>query len=126
MIIRGGENIYPQEVEEVFDSHPAVAQTSVVGIPDARWGEQPIAFVRLLEGHDASAEELIAFGRAHLAPHKVPRRWQFLEEFPMTPSGKIQKHVLRDSLAAVVDGRDDGRAKSSSGQRVAANKPGAL
>jgi fatty-acyl-CoA synthase len=126
MIIRGGENIYPQEVEEVFDSHPAVAQTSVVGIPDARWGEQPIAFVRLLEGHDASAEELIAFGRAHLAPHKVPRRWQFLEEFPMTPSGKIQKHVLRDSLAAVVDGRDDGRAKSSPGQRVAANKPGAL
>lgn len=105
MIIRGGENIYPREVEEVFNEHPAIADTAVVGLPDAKWGELPVGFVRLLQGRGVSEDELIAYGRSRLAPHKVPRSWRFVSDFPTTPSGKIQKHVLRSLLEAESAGR---------------------
>ena len=97
MIIRGGENIYPREVEDVLYAHPAILEASVVGIPDRVWGEVPIAFVQLKPGHQSSAQELMDFCREKLASYKVPRIWRFVEQFPQTASGKIQKFMLRDA-----------------------------
>ena len=100
MIIRGGENIYPREIEQLLFTHPAVADVAVVGVPDPKWGEQVAAFVRSAPGHAPTAEELFAFCRERLAPHKTPRFWEFVEQFPLTPSGKVQKFVLRQQFIA--------------------------
>jgi acyl-CoA synthetase (AMP-forming)/AMP-acid ligase II len=100
MIIRGGENIYPREIEEVLFEHPAVADVAVVGVPDATWGEQVAAFVRPAPGHRPDPGDLFAYCREHLAPHKTPRYWTVVEEFPLTPSGKVQKFVLRERFLA--------------------------
>jgi fatty-acyl-CoA synthase len=100
MIIRGGENIYPREIEELLFRHPAVGDVAVVGVPDEKWGEQVVAFVRLAPEGRASAQDLHDFVREHLAPHKTPREWVFVDEFPMTASGKVQKYALRDRLVA--------------------------
>ena len=100
MIIRGGENIYPREIEQVLFEHPTVADVAVVGVPDAKWGEQVAAFVRPAPGRTPDPAELFAYCREHLAPHKTPRYWTVLEEFPQTPSGKIQKFVLRERFVA--------------------------
>jgi fatty-acyl-CoA synthase len=100
MIIRGGENIYPREIEQLLFTHPAVADVAVVGVPDPKWGEQLAAFVRPAAGQSPTPDELFAFCREHLAPHKTPRYWEFVESFPLTPSGKIQKFVLRDRFIA--------------------------
>jgi fatty-acyl-CoA synthase len=96
MIIRGGENIYPREIEEVLSSHPAVAAIAIVGLPDEVYGEQVGAFVRLRAEHTARAEELTTFCRQHLAPYKTPKTWEFVEELPLTASGKVQKFLLRE------------------------------
>ena len=100
MVIRGGENIYPREIEQVLFEHPTVADVAVVGVPDAKWGEQVAAFVRPAPGRTPDPAELFAYCREHLAPHKTPRYWTVLEEFPQTPSGKIQKFVLRERFVA--------------------------
>jgi fatty-acyl-CoA synthase len=96
MIIRGGENIYPREIEAVLVTHPGVADVAVVGIPDAYWGEVVAAFVRPAAGQAPTEEELFAYCRQHLAGYKTPRHWRFVEQFPQTPSGKVQKFVLRE------------------------------
>jgi fatty-acyl-CoA synthase len=96
MIIRGGENIYPREIESVLFEHPGVAEVAVVGIPDERWGEQVAAFVRPAGDVPPTAVELSAFVREHLAAFKVPRCWVFVDAFPLTGSGKIQKYILRE------------------------------
>jgi fatty-acyl-CoA synthase len=102
MIIRGGENIYPREVEEVLFAHPAVSDVAVVGVPDEKWGEQVAAFVRCGGGGGGGAGErptegeLFEFVRARLAPHKAPLFWVFVDDFPLTASGKVQKYVLRE------------------------------
>jgi fatty-acyl-CoA synthase len=98
MIIRGGENIYPREIEDLLFSHPGVAEVTVVGIPDSKYGEVIAAFIRPSPGQSLSEEELFVFCRQHLAPFKTPRYWVFVDTFPLTPSGKIQKFVLRDSF----------------------------
>lgn len=98
MIIRGGENIYPREIEDLLFEHPAVAEVAVVGVPDERWGEAVAAFVRVAAGETVTGDALFAYCREHLAPHKTPRHWTFVEAFPMTASGKIQKFVLRDGF----------------------------
>lgn len=100
MIIRGGENIYPREIEDVLFSHPDVAEAAVVGIPDERWGEQVAAFVRCNPGSTLDPSELKAFVRTHLAPFKTPTYWVPVEAFPLTGSGKIQKFLLRDGFLA--------------------------
>ena len=101
MIIRGGENIYPKEIEDALFAHPSVAEVAVVGMPDERWGEVVAAFIRVVPGADAVGEDdLRAWCRDRLAPYKTPVHWSFVEEFPLTPSGKIQKFVLRKSLAS--------------------------
>jgi fatty-acyl-CoA synthase len=98
MIIRGGENIYPREIETVLLEHPAVADVAVVGIPDERWGEQVAAFLRPATDTPPTHTELDTYCRERLASFKVPRLWQIVDAFPMTASGKIQKYALRDSI----------------------------
>ena len=100
MIIRGGENIYPREIEQVLFEHEDVADVAVVGIPDSLWGEQVAAFVRPREGRTPDPDRLCAYCRERLAPHKMPRHWVILDEFPVTPSGKVQKYVLRERFLA--------------------------
>jgi acyl-CoA synthetase (AMP-forming)/AMP-acid ligase II len=122
MIIRGGENIYPREIEQVLFEHPTVADVAVVGVPDPKWGEQVAAFVRPAPGQRPDPDELFAYCREHLAPHKTPRYWTVLEEFPLTPSGKIQKFVLRERFLA--QGPDV--AIRAEGPGIAATAPPAL
>jgi fatty-acyl-CoA synthase len=95
MIIRGGENIYPREIEEILITHPGVADVAVVGVPDPYWGEQPVAFIRPAT-NPPDEQILSAFVHEHLARYKVPRHWVFVDKFPLTPSGKVQKFVLRE------------------------------
>jgi fatty-acyl-CoA synthase len=100
MIIRGGENIYPREIEDVLFAHPSVAEASVVGVPDPTWGEVVAAFLRPVPGQpQPPVDELRAYCREHLAPYKTPLHWIFVDEFPLTPSGKIQKFKLREQFA---------------------------
>jgi fatty-acyl-CoA synthase len=101
-IIRGGENIYPREVEEVLSAHPAISQASVVGVPDEKWGEVVAAVLRRQPGASTSPEELHAWCRSRLAAYKTPVCWFYVDAFPLTASGKIQKFALRDMIS---DGR---------------------
>ena len=96
MIIRGGENVYPREVEEFLYQHPAVADVQVIGVPDPRYGEEVCAWVRLREGQEVTGEELRAYCRGQIASFKIPRYWRFVDEFPMTVTGKIQKFKMRE------------------------------
>jgi fatty-acyl-CoA synthase len=100
LIIRGGENIYPREIEELLFSHPSVADVAVVGIPDEQWGEVVAAFVRPAAGQAPTEAELFAYCGEHLAAQKTPKHWVFVETFPLTPSGKVQKFVLREQFLA--------------------------
>jgi len=105
MIIRGGENIYPREIEEVLFTHPAIADVAVVGVPDEHWGEQVAAFVRAAPGATIDEAGLAAFVRQRLAVYKAPRHWIVVDEFPLTPSGKVQKFVLRERFVQNRGGR---------------------
>lgn len=96
MIIRGGENIYPREIEEFLYTHPSVSDVQVVGVPDEKYGEEVCACVIFKDGASATPEELIDFVRAGLSRYKAPRYVMVLKEFPMTASGKIQKFKLRE------------------------------
>ncbi len=98
MIIRGGENLYPVEIENVLNDHPSVAEVAIVGLPDDRWGEIVAAFVRLKPGKTLDPADLKAFCRKHMSPQKTPSVWHAVDSFPMTASGKIQKFKLRESL----------------------------
>ncbi len=99
LVVSGGENIYPREVEEVLFTHPAVADAAVVGVPDPLWGESVHAFVTLREGMSASEEEIIQFCKANLASYKKPRRVSFIAEIPRNPSGKVLKYRLREQAS---------------------------
>jgi fatty-acyl-CoA synthase len=96
MIIRGGENIYPRELEELLFRHPTVGDVAVIGLPDAKWGEVVAAFIRPPPGVTIEKEELHGYVREHLAPHKTPRHWIVVDAMPLTGSGKIQKFKLRE------------------------------
>jgi acyl-CoA synthetase (AMP-forming)/AMP-acid ligase II len=96
LVIRGGYNVYPREIEEVLYAHPAVLEAAVIGKPDERLGEEVVAVVALREGASASAEEIIAYTRERLAAYKFPREIRFMAELPKGPSGKILKAALRD------------------------------
>jgi acyl-CoA synthetase (AMP-forming)/AMP-acid ligase II len=99
MIISGGENIYPREIEEVLYEHPAILEAAVVGVPDETWGENVKAVVVLRAGREADREELIAFCRERLARYKCPKSVEYREELPKTPSGKVLKRALREDAA---------------------------
>lgn len=96
MVIRGGENVYPREIEEYLYTHPAIQDVSVIGVPDEKYGEELCAWVVLHRGHDVDAEAIKAFCRDKIARYKVPRYVRFVEAFPMTVTGKIQKFKMRE------------------------------
>jgi fatty-acyl-CoA synthase len=106
MIIRGGENIYPREIEEFLYRHPKILDVQVIGVPDPTYGEAVCAWVRLREGAAMSEEELREFCRDQIAHYKVPRHVRFVAEFPMTITGKVQKFLMREAMAR--DGRVGG------------------
>jgi fatty-acyl-CoA synthase len=96
MIIRGGENVYPREIEEYLHAHPAVLDVQVVGLPDERFGEELCAWVRLRPGETLTEEGLREFCRGRIAHYKVPRYVVFVDEYPTTVTGKVQKYRLRE------------------------------
>ncbi len=100
MIVSGGENIFPVEIETALLEHPDVTQVAVVGIPDRRWGEAAVAVIVPTPTRTPDPPALEAFLRDTMAAFKVPRRWVFVEELPRTASGKVQKHLVRDTLVA--------------------------
>jgi long-chain acyl-CoA synthetase len=100
MIISGGENIYPREIEEVLYRHPAVAETAVIGIPDEVWIERVHALVVLKEGQSSKEDEIMAFCKNHLARFKAPKSVEFVESLPKNPQGKILKRELREKYWA--------------------------
>jgi fatty-acyl-CoA synthase len=100
MVIRGGENVYPREIEEFLYTHPKILEVQVFGVPDARFGEEVAAWIQLCEGESADEEEIRAFCRGEIAHYKIPRYIRFVDEFPMTVTGKIQKFEMRQALAA--------------------------
>jgi len=103
MVIRGGENIYPREIEEFLFSHPKIADVQVVGVPDHRMGEELCAWIRLAPGKTCDEEELRAFCRNRIARFKIPRYIRFVDEYPLTASGKIQKFVIREQMIQELD-----------------------
>ena len=96
MIIRGGENIYPRELEEFLYKNPEVMNVQVIGISDKKYGEQVLAAVQLKTGKTGSAEDFIEFCKGKIARHKIPKYWEFVDSYPMTASGKIQKFKMRE------------------------------
>ncbi len=96
MIIRGGENVYPREIEEFLYTHPKIADVQVIGVPDPRYGEEVMAWVRLKEGETADTEEIREFCRGKIATYKIPRYVKFVDEFPLTVTGKVQKFIMRE------------------------------
>jgi acyl-CoA synthetase (AMP-forming)/AMP-acid ligase II len=103
MIIRGGENIYPREIEEVLHALPGVAEAQVVGVPSARYGEEVMAWVKPREGAALTEAGLVAACRERIARYKVPRFWKLVEQFPMTVTGKVQKYRLRELAIAELE-----------------------
>jgi len=95
-VIRGGENVYPREIEEFLYGHPAVQDVQVIGVPDERYGEEVMAWIILKPGHAASQDEIREFCRGKIAHYKVPRYVTFTDGFPMTITGKIQKFKMRE------------------------------
>ena len=98
MIIRGGENIYPREIEEFLYRHPKIQDVQVFGIPDPRYGEELCAWIRLRDGDEAMAEEIRTFCQGQIAHFKIPRHIKFVDDFPMTVTGKIQKFAMREAM----------------------------
>jgi fatty-acyl-CoA synthase len=98
MIIRGGENVYPREIEEFLFRHPKVQDVQVFGVPDPKFGEVICAWIRVRDGHAATAEEIIEHCREQIAHYKIPRHVRFVSEFPMTVTGKAQKFLMRETM----------------------------
>ena len=95
MVIRGGENVYPREIEEFLYSHPKISDVQVIGVPDRKYGEELMAWVKLKEGESATDEELRAYCKDKISHFKVPRYWKFVNDYPMTVTGKIRKVEMR-------------------------------
>ena len=98
VVIRGGENVYPREVEEFLYGHPAIQDVQVFGVPDARYGEELCAWVKLRAGGALTEAEVQAYCRGRIAHQKVPRYVRFVDEFPMTVTGKMQKFLMREAM----------------------------
>src|SRR4030095_9019674 len=103
MVIRGGENVYPREIEEFLYRHPSVSDVQVIGVPDKRYGEELCAWVILKAGHAATADEIREFCKGQIAHYKIPRYIKFVDAFPMTITGKIQKFVMREQMKRELD-----------------------
>lgn len=116
MIIRGGENIYPREIEEFLYGHPKVQDVQVFGVPDAKFGEQVCAWVRLREGCSASEAQIQDYCRHHLAYYKVPHYVRFVDAFPMTVTGKVQKYLMREAMERELRSAADASGPPSEGE----------
>jgi len=99
MIIRGGENIYPKEIEEFFYTHPKIRDVQVIGVPSEQYGEEIMACIILRDGEESTVEEMKKFVQDHMARHKVPRYIDFVSDFPMNAAGKILKYKMREDAA---------------------------
>ncbi|HET8843894.1 MAG TPA: AMP-binding protein, partial [Ktedonobacteraceae bacterium] len=97
MIIRGGENVYPREIEEFLYTNPKISDVQVIGVPDAKYGEEIMAWVQLKAGESSTTEEIREFCKGQIAHYKIPRYVKFVESFPMTVTGKIQKYLMRQT-----------------------------
>jgi fatty-acyl-CoA synthase len=113
MIIRGGENVYPRELEEFLHGHPDIADVQVVGVPDERYGEELMAWVILRPGASLDAEAVREYCRDRVAHFKVPRYVKVVEEFPMTVTGKVQKFKLREAAIAELGLQDAARVRTA-------------
>ena len=98
MVIRGGENVYPREIEEFLYRHPKVQDVQVIGVPDEKYGEELCAWISLKDGEHSNPEEMRAFCKGQIAHYKVPRYFRFVDEFPMTITGKVQKFKMRETM----------------------------
>ena len=98
MIIRGGENVYPREIEEFLYRHAKVQAVQVCGVPDPRFGEEVCAWIQLKPGAAATVEEILEFCQNQIAHYKIPRHIRFVSEFPMTITGKVQKFAMRETM----------------------------
>ncbi|MFA5561080.1 MAG: AMP-binding protein [Eubacteriales bacterium] len=106
MIIRGGENLYPREIEEFYLTHPDISDVQVVGVPDKVYGEEACAWIILRAGRIATEQQMREFGQKHIARHKIPRYFLFVEEFPMNAAGKIQKYKMRERSLEILGLKD--------------------
>ena len=104
MLIRGGENIYPREIEEFLYTHPKVEEVEVIGVPDPKYGEEVCAWIKLHDGEQATSEEIREFCQGHIAHFKIPKYIKFVDEFPMTITGKVQKFVMRERMTQELAG----------------------
>ena len=110
LVIRGGENVYPREIEEFLYRHPKIADVQVFGVPDERYGEELCAWVKLRAGESLTVEDVRAFCQGQIAHYKIPRHVRFVEEFPMTVTGKMQKFLMREQMVAELGIRAAGTA----------------
>jgi fatty-acyl-CoA synthase len=97
MVIRGGENIYPREVEEFLYTHPAISDAQVIGVPDLKYGEELCAWVKVKGDGKITEADIKEYCKGQIAHYKIPRYIKFVDEFPMTISGKIQKYKMREA-----------------------------
>jgi fatty-acyl-CoA synthase len=100
MVIRGGENLYPREIEEFLYTHPSVADVQVIGVPDERYGEELMAWIVVRPGASLTEESVREFCEGKIAPYKIPRYVKFVDTFPMTVTGKVQKFKMREAAVA--------------------------
>jgi fatty-acyl-CoA synthase len=115
MLIRGGENIYPREIEEFLYRHPKVQTVQVFGVPDKKYGEEVCAWIQLRPATSATEDEIREFCRGQIAHHKIPRYVRFVTEFPMTVTGKAQKYLMRERMCAILALAVDGTAQALGG-----------
>jgi len=113
MVIRGGENLFPREIEEFLMRHPNVADVQVVGVPDAFFGEDLLAMVIPKAGEPLTEQELRDYCTGQISHQKIPRYFQFVESYPMTASGKVQKFVLRENAIKVLGLTEAARTKTA-------------
>jgi fatty-acyl-CoA synthase len=107
MIIRGGENVYPREIEEFLYTHPDIVDVQVIGVPDAKYGEEVMAWIKVREGAEPLTVDAVReFSRDRIAHFKVPRYVQVTDEFPMTVTGKIQKYLMREAAIELLGLQD--------------------
>jgi fatty-acyl-CoA synthase len=113
LIIRGGENVYPREIEEFLYTHPDIVDVQVVGVPDARYGEEVMAWVKARDGAELTTEAVRAFCEGRIAHFKVPRYVQVTDEFPMTVTGKVQKYKMREAAIELLGLQDAARTETA-------------
>ncbi|MDH3640050.1 MAG: AMP-binding protein, partial [Gammaproteobacteria bacterium] len=108
MLIRGGENIFPREIEEFLYGHPKIEQVEVIGVPDPKYGEEVCAWIKLRQGESATVDDIQEFCRGKIAHFKIPRYIRFVDGFPMTVTGKVQKFIMREQMAKELSMQDAG------------------